>query len=119
MKLRGKYFNISLIHVYAPSAQSPDADIENFYEDLDIAKSHCKSKDIVIIMGDFNAKVGAGRFENVVGEYGLGERNARGERFIEWCKASNQIITNTWFKNHPRRRWTWKSHGYTCKNQIE
>ena len=119
VKLRGQYFNISLIQVYAPTAQSPDADIENFYEDLDKAKSHCKSQDIVIIMGDFNAKVGEGKFENVVGEYGLGERNERGERFIEWCKANNQIITNTWFKNHPRRRWTWRSPGDTCKNQID
>ena len=41
-------------------------------------------------MGDLNAKVGEGRFDNVVGEYGLRQRNERGERFIEWCKANNK-----------------------------
>src|SRR5438132_9604890 len=43
-----------------------------------------------------------------------------GERFIEWCKANSLIVTNTWFKkNNPKRRWTWRSPGGTCKNQID
>ena len=103
IKLRGQHFNISIIQVYAPTSQSSESDIDNFYDDLDKAKDHCKSQEIIIIMGDLNAKVGEGRFDNVVGEYGLGQRNERGERFIEWSKANNQIISNTWFKNHPRR----------------
>ena len=119
VKLRGQHFNISIIQVYAPTSLCSESDIDNFYDDLDKAKSHCKSQEVIIIMGDLNAKVGEGRFDNVVGQYGLGQRNERGERFIDWCKANNQIITNTWFKNHPRRRWTWRSPGDRCKNQID
>ena len=79
----------------------------------------CKSQEAIIVMGDMNAKVGKGRHGNTEGEYGLGARNERGELFIKWCEANNQVITNTWFKQHVRRRWTWMSPGNRYKNQID
>lgn len=70
-------------------------------------------------MGDFNAKVGNERVGNTVGPFGLGDRNDRGDNLISWCQSHNLVITNTWFKNHPRRLWTWKSPGDRTRNQID
>ena len=55
-------------------------------------------------MGDMNAKVGEGRFENVVGEYGLGQRNERGERFIEWCKAKQSNSYEHLVQKSPKKK---------------
>ena len=70
-------------------------------------------------MGDFNSKVGSERSGTIVGPFGIGEKNERGDRLIEWCKEQNLTIMNTWFKNHPRRCWTWKSPGDRTRNQID
>ena len=78
VKLKGKHFDVNLINVYAPTALCVDEEIEKFYEDLELAKSKCKSQEIVIIMGDLNAKVGEGRSGKIVGDFGLGVRNERG-----------------------------------------
>ena len=58
-------------------------------------------------------------FEDPIGPFGLGDRNLRGERLISWCDANELILTNTWFKKHPRLLWTWKSPGGGYKNQID
>jgi hypothetical protein len=109
VKLYGKPFNISLIQCYAPTAEYDDDAITSFYEDLDKAYKQCKSDDIIYVMGDFNAKVGDKRTGNTVGPFGLGNKNDRGDNLITWCQSHNLVITNTWFKNHPRRLWTWRS----------
>ena len=70
-------------------------------------------------MGDMNAKVGRGRYGRTVGSYGIGDRNERGTRWIEWCEAKGMFIVNTWFKEHPRRIYTWKSPGDRARNQID
>ncbi|CAF1302854.1 unnamed protein product [Adineta ricciae] len=119
IKLHGKPFNISLIQCYAPTADSDDDAITNFYEDLDNAYSQCNSNDIIYVMGDFNAKVGDIRIGNTVGPFGLGNKNDRGDILINWCQSHNFVITNTWFKNHPRRLWTWKGPGDRVRNQID
>ena len=70
-------------------------------------------------MGDFNVKVGNERVDEVVGDHGLGQRNERGERLIDWTKMHDMIIGNTWLKHHPRKLWTWKSPGDNARNQID
>ena len=70
-------------------------------------------------MGDFNAKVGNERVDEVVGDHGLGQRNERGERLIDWTRMHYMIIGNAWFKHHPRKLWTWKSPGDNARNQID
>ena len=119
VKLKGHPFNISIIQAYAPTSASTEEDIEAFYETLEKAKEQCKSQDIIIMMGDFNARVGKQREGHIVGEHGLGIRNERGETFVRWCQANEQVITNTWFEQHPRRLWTWKSPDNVTKNQID
>ena len=119
VKLSGKSFDITIIQVYAPTSESTEDDIDLFYKDLETAKNHCKSQDVVIIMEDFNAKVGNELVDEVVGAHGLGQRNERGERLIDWARMHDTIIGNTWFKHHPRKLWTWKSPGDNAKNQID
>ncbi|GFN89868.1 craniofacial development protein 2-like protein [Plakobranchus ocellatus] len=70
-------------------------------------------------MGDFNAKVGDERVEDVVGPSGIGIVNERGSRLIEWCQVNDFTITNSWYQNYPRRQWTWKSPGERSRNKID
>ncbi|GFO24182.1 craniofacial development protein 2-like [Plakobranchus ocellatus] len=102
----GDMFSARLTLVYAPTANSNDEDLDKFYNDLDTAKTQCKSQDPLIIMDDFNAKVGTEIVDDIVGKHGLGIRNERGEKLIEWCQTNNIIVGNTWFQQPPRRKWT-------------
>jgi len=74
---------------------------------------------IITILGDFNAKVGEGEHGSAVSRYGLGERNERGDRLVEFAKQHEIIICNTIFKNHKRRLYTWKSPRDMVRNQID
>ena len=54
-------------------------------------------------MGGLNAKVRQGRYQDIVGPFGLGTRNDRGDMWVEWCNQNDQIVVKTWFCQHPRR----------------
>ena len=71
--------------------------------------SICKNLEIKIVMGDFNVKIGEGRQDLLVGPHGLVDRNERGDVLMEWCEEKELVITNTWFKQHKRRLFSWKS----------
>ena len=83
------------------------------------AREQCKPHDITLVMGDLNAKLGGERVEVLVGPFGLGERNERGNRWAEWCVENGQVVLNTWFRQPPRRMWTWMSPDEQTKNQID
>ena len=70
-------------------------------------------------MGDFNANVGEGKYENVVGPFGLGKRNDRGEDLINFCQELNLAIVNTWYEQKKSARHTWKGPDGEVKNQID
>ena len=93
--------------------------VEEFYRDVMKAKEQCKPHDITLIMGDLNAKLGSERVEDVVGPFGLGNRNERGDRLAEWCVENEQVVMNTFFKQPPRRTWTSMSPGDRTRNQID
>ena len=119
IKLLGKPFNISIIHIYAPTQDHEDKEIELFYDEIQTAIKNVKTDDILCVMGDLNAKVGKERTTDITGQYGLGTWNKRGERLIEFCQQSKLIITNTYFKQHPRKLYTWKSPDGDTRNQID
>ena len=119
VKIQAKPFDLNVIQVYAPTGDHTEDEVEEFYEDLNKARKMCKSQEVVMVIGDLNAKVGKGVESQVVGPYGLGERNDRGERWVEWCRENRFMIANTWFCNHPRRLGTWKSPGDLVRNQID
>ena len=119
VKLQGTPFDIGIIQAYAPTADKDEEEMDAFYETIEKAMKQLKSQDVGIILGDFNSKVGGERIETTIGPFGIGEKNDRGDRLIEWCKQHNLAAMNTWFKNHPRRCWTWKSPGDRTRNQID
>ncbi|GFO06914.1 craniofacial development protein 2-like protein [Plakobranchus ocellatus] len=101
------------------TSDSEDVEVEKFYEEIEKAEGYLKSQDTIIVMGDFNAKVGDERVEDVVGSSGIRNVNERGSRLIAWCQVNDFTITNTWYQNHPRRQWTWKSPGDRSRNKID
>lgn len=123
LQLQGHPITVNVIQTYAPTADKPEAEIETFYKDLRELLGYTKKTDITIIMGDFNAKVGQGRVDEVVGDFGLGVRNERGDKLVEFCQEEQLIVTNTWFKLPPRRLYTWKSPqdnpNNIVRNQID
>ena len=119
VKLQGKPFNLAVIQAYAPTADKPDEEIEEFYEDLEKAYKQVKSTDILVVMGDFNAKIGKGSVDSYVGAFGLGSRNERGDRLLDFCIEKDLVVANTLFQQPARRLYTWKSPGDLHRNQID
>ena len=112
-------FDFFVIQIYAPTTASEGEKVHEFYGEINCALKQCKSRDMLIVMGDFNAKVGKGASGTAIGPFGLGERNERGDLFAEWCEANKLIVANTWFENHNRRLYTWISPGDRARNQID
>ena len=119
LKLEARPVPLNIIQVYAPTSVHSDEVIDEFYEQLEEARRQCKPNEVTVVMGDLNAKVGEGRSGEVVGKFGLGERNERGTKWVEWCESWNQVIMNTTFRHHPRFLYTWKSPGDRYRNQID
>ncbi|KAG1686949.1 Telomere-associated protein RIF1 [Nymphon striatum] len=106
--------------VYAPNEDAHDNEKDSFYEELNSTiKEHKKSRDQLIIMGDFNAKVGAGKEQQIIGPYGIGIRNENGEKLVDFCKQQKLIATNTWFEQKESSRHTWISPDGNTKNQLD
>src|SRR5215469_8219441 len=92
---------------------------KKFNSEVQSAKDQSKKYAMLVVMGNLNAKVENKRFDKVVGTWGLGDRNDRGERWIEWCMKNKHIIGNIWFRHHPRHLWIWKSPGDRSRSQID
>ncbi|GFO29452.1 craniofacial development protein 2-like protein [Plakobranchus ocellatus] len=107
------------IETHSEKAFNEDVEIEKFYEEIEKAKGYLKSQGIILVMRDFNAKVGDKRVGDVVEPSGIGNVNERGSRLTEWCQVNDFTISNTWYQNHPRRQWTWKSPGDRSRNKID
>ena len=120
-RFNGQPFNITVIQVYAPTKESDDATIDLFYTQLQQCMSQIKSQDIVICMGDWNAKIGSNRdgWENVMGKFGYGTNNGRGHRLLQFASLHNLYVTNTKFKHKASRKWTWESPNGRDKNMID
>ena len=96
---QGKPFNITIIQVYAPTSITEEVEVEWFYEDLQDLLELTPKKDVLFIIGDWNAKVGSQETPGVTGKFGLGIRNETGQRLIEFCQENALVITNTLFQH--------------------
>ena len=106
---QGKPFNVTVIQVYAPTSNTEEAEVEGFYEDLQDLLELTPKKDVLLIIGHWNAKVGGQETLGVTGKFGLGILNEAGQRLIEFCQENALVIANTLFQQHKRRLYTWIS----------
>ena len=106
---QGKPFNITVIQVYAPTSNTEEAEVEQFYEDLHDLLELTPKKEVFFIIGDWNAKVGSQETPGEIGKFGLGIRNEAGQRLIEFCQENTLAIANTLFQQPKRRLCTWTS----------
>ena len=109
VSFQGKPFNTTVVPVYAPTTNAEEAEIEWFYEHLQDLLELTPKKDVLFIIGDWNAKVGSQETRGVTGKFGLGLRNEAGQRIIEFCQEKALVIANTLFHEHKRRLHTWTS----------
>ena len=82
---QGKPFNIMVIQDYAPTSNAEEAEVERFYEELQDLLELKPKKDVLFVIGDWNARVGSQKTPGVTGKFGLGMRNEAGQRLIEFC----------------------------------
>ena len=109
VRFQGKLFNITVIQVYAPTSNAEEAEVERFYEDLQVLLELTPPKNVLFIIGDWNAKLGSHETPRVTGKFGLGIWNEEGQRLIEFCQGNALVIANTLFQQHKRRLYTWTS----------
>src|SRR5574339_1148833 len=103
IRFQGKPFSITVNQVYAPTSNAEEAEVERFYEDLQDLLELTPKKDVLFIIGDWNAKVGRQEIPRVTGKFGLGIRNEAGQWLIEFCQENALVIANTLFQQHKRR----------------
>ena len=117
VRLQGKPFNITVIQVCAPTSNAEEA--EWFYEDLQDLVELTPKKDVLFIIGDWNAKIGSEETPGVTSKFGLRVQNEAGQRLIEFCQENALVIANTLFQQHRRRLYTWTSPDGQHRHQID
>ena len=106
VRFQGKPFNSMVIQAYATTSNTEETEVEWFYEDLkDLLELKLK-KDVLLIIGDWNAKVESQETPGVTGKFGLGVQYKTGQRLIEFCQENALVIANTLFQQHKRRLYT-------------
>ena len=116
---QGKPFNITVIQVYAPTSNAEEAQVEQFFEDLQGLLELTSKKYVLFIIGDWNARVGSQETRGVTGKFGLGVQNEAGKRLIEFCQKNTLIIANTVFQQQKKRLYTWTSPDGQHRNHID
>ena len=115
---QGKPFNITVIQVYVPTSNAEEAEVERCYEHLQDLLEVTLIKDVLFIIGDWNAKVGGQETLGVTCKFGLGIQNEAWQRLMEFCQENVLVITNTLFQQHKRRLYTRTSPDGQHQNQI-
>ena len=116
---QGKPFNITVVQVYALTSNAEEAEVEQFYEDLQDLLELTPQKDVLFIRGDRNAKVGSQETPGVTSKFGLGVQNEAGQRLIEFCQEKALVKGNTLFRQHKRSLYTWTSPDGQHQTQID
>ncbi len=111
----------TVVQVYAPTNDSQEARKHLFYEQLQSTLDKVPQRDELVLMGDFNAKVGVGHSEwrGVLGKHGIGGVSENGLRLLEFCAANGLAITNSFFRHKAIHKFTWYSNTGRTKNAID
>ena len=107
-----------LMPFLSPISNAEEAEIKRFYEDLQDLLELTSIKVVLLIIGDWNAKVGSEETPGVTGKFGLGIQNEAGQRLIEFCQENALVIANTLFQQHKRRLYTWTSQMVNTKIRL-
>ena len=118
VNFQGNPFNITVIQIYAPTSNAEEVEVEWFYEDLQDLLELKPKKDILFIIGDWNAKVGTQEIPGVTGKFCLEVQNEAGQRLTEFSQENALVIANTLFQQK-RRLHTWTSPHGQYQNQID
>ena len=106
VRFQGKPFNITVIQVYALTSNAEEADVEQIYEDLQGLLELTPKKDILFIIGDWNANVESQEIPGLTGKFGLGVWNEAEQRLTEFCQENALVIANTLFQHMVTTRWS-------------
>ena len=117
--LQGKPFNITVIQVYAPTTNAEEAEVEQFYEDLQVLLELKSRKEVLFIRGDWNGKIESQEIPGVTGKFGLGVQNEAEQRLMEFCQENTLVIGNTLFQQHTRRLYIQTPPDGQDRNQID
>ena len=104
---QGKPFNTMVMQVYATTSNAEEIEVERFSEDLQVLLELISKRDVLFIIGDWNAKVGSQEIPGVTGKFGLGVQNETGQRVIEFGRENALVIANTLSQQHKRRLYAW------------
>ena len=120
-RLKGRHINMTIIQCYAPTNDSSDESKDDFYSQLQTEVEKAPRHDLLVVMGDLNAKVGSDNTncERVMGKHGVGIRNDNGERLVELCAINNLVIGGTLFTHRDIHKLTWISPNGRDRNQID
>ena len=122
IRVSAKPFNITIIEAYAPTSEATEQDIDNFYDSLSLTMKKVPKQDILILVGDFNAKIGVDAYSNwsgTIGKFGLGSTNDRGLRLLEFAKYNGLVVSNTFQPHKLSRKATWHSPDGKTHNMID
>ncbi|KAK2179617.1 hypothetical protein NP493_480g03044 [Ridgeia piscesae] len=120
-KTKKEKIKLNIIQCYAPTNDKDEETKEDFYNKLQTLCDKLKEKDMTILMGDLNAKIGSDNsgYEEVMGRQGLGNMNENGEMLAEFCAFNNMIIGGSMFPHRRIHKATWVSPDHRTENQID
>ena len=104
--------------IKAPTSNTEEAEVEWFYEKLQDLLELTPKKDVLFIIGDWNAKGGSQETPGVTGKFGLGVQNEAGQRLIEFSQENALLTANPFFQQHKRRLHTWTSPRVNTKIKL-
>ena len=120
IRLKADPSNLTIIQVYAQTSDASDENLDSFYNTVQEALDKTTPRDLLVMMGDWNAKVGKTERKNShIGIHGMGEQNERVVKLAEFCISNDLTIGKTIFPHHPRILYTWRSPGERTRNQID
>ena len=102
VRFQGRPCNIMVIQAYAQISNAEEAEVEQFYKDLQDLVELTPKKDVLFIIGDWNAKEGSQETPGITGKFGLGAQNEAGQRLIEFCQENALLTVNTFFQQHEK-----------------
>ena len=116
---QGTPLNITLIQVYSPTTDAEEAEVEWFYDDLQEFLELTTKKDVLFLIGDWNAKIESQEIPGVTGKFDLGVQNEAGKRLTEFCQENTLVTENTLFQQNKRLLYTWTSPDGQHQNQAD